>query len=106
MQLSQGPSDGAPLATLSPIFASIELCERLGFRRGGLARACSLTNFWLIVVAGVAAALYVATRVTFDRCLGRVPDRDDELSLGPEPDRRYGRDLPSECLVTPRAAAS
>jgi ABC-type transport system involved in multi-copper enzyme maturation permease subunit len=43
---------------------------------GGLSREDMLlwTVTWILVHAGAAAFLYLATLATFDRCLGRVPD--------------------------------
>ena len=79
-----GPDQAEPLACLSPIFASVNLCEHLVFNRGSYGRTVGITSVWLILVAGAAAALYVATLATFDRCLGRTSDWNDELRFSSE----------------------
>jgi ABC-type transport system involved in multi-copper enzyme maturation permease subunit len=87
-----GPRDAEPLATLSPIFAAVNLCETLTRRHSWYgAWACTYTSFWLMVVAGAAVILYVLTLATFDQCLGRMSDWDDELRFGPERPLRLAR---------------
>ncbi|MDR3632975.1 MAG: ABC transporter permease subunit [Isosphaeraceae bacterium] len=79
-----GPKAAEPLGSLSPVFASVNLCEQMVFRHNDMTETFAVTSVWLLLVAGFAAGLYVLTLATFDRCLGRTSDWNDELWFGPE----------------------
>ena len=82
----RGPNGSVEsLACLSPIFGSMDLWEHMVFPHGEVARVFAVTILWLGVVAGAAVLLYALTLATFDRCLGRTSDWNDELRFGPEP---------------------
>src|SRR5262249_6239856 len=83
--LFSGPTRAEPVITLSPIFAAVNLCENVVLAHRDLRWTLSVTTLWLVAVAGAAALLLALTYATFDRCLGRMPDWDDEFRLGPRP---------------------
>ena len=58
--------------------------------------------FWTVSYASIAAGLYVATLLTFDRCLGRTSERPLRPDPRAEPGRRIGqaaKPRPSEAWV-------
>jgi hypothetical protein len=72
---------GHVMAMLSPLFAALELMETMAFQYPVLPLVLGEIVAWLIVVAGAAAIFLVATFLTFDRCLGRMPAWEDEFFL-------------------------
>ena len=58
--------------------------------RAAVAAAC-----WIAVYATAAAVLMVATRYTFDRCLGRIPDRPIVPPVVPDAGRPKWKPAPA-----------
>ena len=76
IQLGFGPpgSDfNRALLTISPWFGTGWMTAEIGLGRNRAALGSAL--FWFIFYALAAFALALATRVTFDRCLGRIEGR-------------------------------
>jgi hypothetical protein len=47
--------------------------------------------FWSLAYAAIALGLYLATLATFERCLGRTPERPDAWRPSPAPKRLVGQ---------------
>jgi len=88
------------MLSLSPIFASLQLCEVTAFRPNDVDSTFVYTTLWLFVVAGAAVLFYALTFATFNRCLGRNSDWKDELYFGPEPPF-YGSRKPAKKVLAP-----
>jgi ABC-type transport system involved in multi-copper enzyme maturation permease subunit len=74
VSLISGPRRAEPLLALSPIFASVNLCEAVALPNHFPVWTLAITSFWLVVVAAATMLLLILTYVTFDLCLGRMPD--------------------------------
>jgi ABC-type transport system involved in multi-copper enzyme maturation permease subunit len=72
--LISGPRRAEPWLTLSPIFASVNLCEAIALPNHAPVWTLAITSFWLMAVAAAAAVLLLLAYVSFDLCLGRMPD--------------------------------
>jgi hypothetical protein len=72
--LISGPRRAEPLLALSPIFASVNLCEAIALPNHAPVWTLAITSFWLMAVAASAAVLLLLAYVSFDLCLGRMPD--------------------------------
>lgn len=69
------PSSGHGLAMASPFFGTGMLTALMVERGGPWQAQCRAGALvWIVVYTLAALLLYVATLVTFDRCLGRVPE--------------------------------
>jgi hypothetical protein len=77
----RGPAEAEPLMSLSPIFASVNLCELMSSPYRDPRGAIAYTSTAVLAVFGAAAVLFWLTYASFDRCLGRIPDWKDELRL-------------------------
>jgi hypothetical protein len=80
----RGPGEQGP-ATLSPIFLAGTLADALSIRHDQFRGALAWGAFWDILVALVAIGLLEQTVRTFDRRLGRMPERGDLNGPAPVP---------------------
>ncbi len=72
--VEHGPRDALRLADLSPMFASVHLCDDMLDHPKEVAWTCASVIFWLHLVAGAVVLFYSLTVANFDRCLGRTSE--------------------------------
>jgi hypothetical protein len=83
---SFGPN--TPAAALSPVMVAADFVNGLAFRTNYFRGYMSSVILWDILVAVVAIVLLEWTVLTFDRCLGRMPERGAPLDVHPAQDRK------------------
>jgi ABC-type transport system involved in multi-copper enzyme maturation permease subunit len=80
---SQSSGPNTPAAALSPVMVAADFANGLAFRTFHFRGYMSSVILWDILVAVVAIVLLEWTVRTFDRCLGRMPERGAPFDAHP-----------------------
>jgi ABC-type transport system involved in multi-copper enzyme maturation permease subunit len=88
LAIPRGPQHGLLMLVMgSPLvgtaFATMAASSEASFGRDEVVEFWAGTFVWILTHGGVAAALFAATVVSFDRCLGRISETPGRPILGP-----------------------